>query len=124
MNKGQATGESGIPWVFACLAFLLLVGLVAVKPGDLCRRAASVQIDKNGTARLGGVLPLRNKKVRDVALPVASHLNGGRFAVVADKGASFSNIVEVLDAIRKARTNLSPQQRVGPPQRPAGNTAR
>jgi hypothetical protein len=126
MNKGQVSGESGggFSWVFACLAVLLIVGLVAVKPGDLRRRAVSVQIDKNGTARLGGVLPLRDKNVRDVALRVASHLNGGRFTILADKGASFSNIVEVFDGIRKASTNPSPQQRVGPPQRSAGNTAR
>ena len=63
MNKGQLTGESGyrFPWAVACVAFLVFVGLVAVKPGDLRRRAAAVrrraaavQIDKNGTARLGG----------------------------------------------------------------------
>jgi hypothetical protein len=126
MNKGQLTGELDyrFPWAFACVAFLLFVGLVAVKPGDLRRRAAAVQIDKNGTTRLGGVLPLRNQKVRDVAILVASHLNGGKFAVVVHKDANFSNVVEVLDSIRKARANLSPQQQVGPPQRPAGNTAK
>jgi len=91
------------------LGFLLIVGVFAVKPDDLRRRATSVQIDESGTARLGGVLPLRDKKVRDVALRLVSHLNGGKFTVVADKGASMSNIVEVFDGIRKATTNLSPQ---------------
>jgi len=121
MKKGQSTeSRDRFPWAFVCLAFVLLVGLVALKPADLRRRAAAVQIDKNGTAHLGGVLPLRNKKVSDVALRVASHLNGGKLAVVADKGASWSNIVEVMDSIAKANAKPSRLQQVAPPQRPPG----
>jgi hypothetical protein len=104
MNNSPLSEESGnkFRWGFAFLAFLLFVGLVAVKPADLRRRSAEVRIDKNGTARLGGVLPLRNKKVRDEALRMASLLNGGKFTVVADKGAGWTNLVEVVDSIRKA----------------------
>jgi hypothetical protein len=109
MNNSQLSEESGnkFRWVFAFLALLLLVGLVVVNPADLRRRSAEVRIDKNGTARLGGVLPLRNKKVRDAALRMASHLYGGKFAVVADKGAGWTNLVEVCDSIRKAGGNPS-----------------
>jgi biopolymer transport protein ExbD len=84
--------------------------------GGLRRRATTVQIDKRGTARLGGVIPLRDEKVRGIALVAAKHLNGGTVAVVADKRASLSNIVQVLDWIRNADST----QPLGPPQRQAG----
>src|ERR1043166_6205461 len=88
-----------------CLVLLLVMGPIVFMPDDLLRRATTVRIDRNGTARLGGMIPLQNRKLSRLALRVASYLNGGKLAIVADKSANASSIVTVLDAIRASSTN-------------------
>src|SRR5436190_22408307 len=86
MNGNESTrGSRGqLPWIPVCLALLLLAFAVVIKPSDLRRRATTVPIDKNGTARLGGTVPMRNKTIRDTAIWVASHLNGGQLNVAGE----------------------------------------
>jgi biopolymer transport protein ExbD len=79
---------------------LMVVGFL-MSPGQGARRA-TVTIDTNGTARLGGVLPLKNPAVRDAALSAVSHLNGGTASVVAGQATAFSDVVEMVKAMQKA----------------------
>lgn len=106
-----------IRWTIFCLALFVIMGPMVFMPYDLLRRATTVRIDRNGTARLGGVIRLQNRKLSRVALRAASYLNGGKLAVVADKSANASSIVMVLDAIRASSTNSGLQQQFSPPAR-------
>jgi hypothetical protein len=123
-HRGQPCSESEgcFPWLIVFCLFLFF-GLSIMASGGLRRRATTVQIDRAGTARLGGMISLRNEKVRRIALGAAKYLNGGKVAITADKGASFSNVVQVLDWVRAANSNTAPQLLV-PPQRPAGREKR
>ena len=94
-------------WDFGCSA-LILVSLIAT--GGL-GRFTTVVIDNKNTVRLGGVVPLGNKKIRDSVLGIMSHLNGAKFTVVADKSAKFSTVVEVMDSIRRSGATLIPPPR-------------
>jgi len=106
MNADQSDerGWDWLLWAVIWIAFLVVVGAVYAKRNELRRRAAIVQIDSSGTARVGGVLPLSR-----LSLGIAKHANGGGLAVVADKGTSITNVVRVLDALSKATTNSGHQ---------------
>ncbi len=106
MNIGQSDekGRDWFLWIVIWIAFFVVLGTVYVRRSELRRRAATVQIDSSGTARIGGVLPLNR-----LSLGVAKHANDGGVAVVADKGTSISNVVRVLDAVSKAATNSGRQ---------------
>jgi hypothetical protein len=108
-----------LPWALTCLALCLFFGLLVAKRSGLRRRLATVQIDKTGTARLGGVVPLRNTKVGDVALWAVKYLNGGKIAIVVDKGASWSSVVQVMESFSSAKTNFGTRA-VTPPLGPIG----
>ena len=123
MNNSQPSQVSR-PWLWWSVACLVLLSAVVMlsRTGRLPRRA-TVTIDTKGTARLGGVFPLQNKTVRDVALTAAGYLNGGTASIVAAESTSFSNLVETIGAMHKAgitsvtlRTESSAQQR--PEQKP------
>jgi len=118
-SYGEKRRRFSVPirWAIFCLALLLVMGPIVFMPDDLLRRATTVRIDRNGTACLGGMIPLQNRKLCRVALRVASYLNGGKLAVVADKSANASSIVTVLDAIRASSTNSGLQQQFNPPAR-------
>ena len=121
MNNSQPSQVSR-PWLWWSVACLVLLSAVVMlsRTGRLPRRA-TVTIDTKGTARLGGVFPLQNKTVRDVALTAAGYLNGGTASIVAAESTSFSNLVETFGAMRKAgitsvtlRTeSSSPKQQLG-----------
>src|SRR2546427_125672 len=101
-NNSQSSQEPRplLWWSVACLVLLSAVVMLS-RVGRLPRRA-TVTIDTQGTARLGGVIPLQNKTVRDVALTAAGHLNGGTASIVAAESTSFSNLVETIGAMHKA----------------------
>lgn len=122
MNENESTRGSRdqFPWIPAYLALLLFAFAVVIKPVDLRRRATTVLIDKKGTARLGGVVPLRNKKIRDMAIWAASQLDGGQLTVVADKSAKLTSVIEVLDSMGKAGATLDSRPQIGPSLRPRG----
>jgi hypothetical protein len=86
-------------WAIACLVFLSAIVLLFKSEGF--SRRATVVIDANGTARLGGVLPLKNKTVRDLALRTVSQLNGGTASIAAPQ-AAISNVTATYAAMRKA----------------------
>src|SRR5213593_3899302 len=102
MNEDQP-GEARnhwFAWVIGCL--VLLSAVVVLRNSTSTLRRATVTIDRNGTARLGGVLPIQNKVVRDVALKAAGHLIGGTASIVAAKSTAISNLVEMCGAMRKS----------------------
>jgi biopolymer transport protein ExbD len=107
MNNGQSKGRG---W----LTILLVSVLVIVTSIDLRRASTTLVIDKRGTIRLGGMVPLRNKRTRDSVLQVVGHLNGARFKIVANESANFSSVVEALDSISKAHATLAPTPRRSP----------
>jgi len=101
MNDEQASQPSRhwLTCVISCLVLLcLLIVLTTRAPAT---RHAMVTIDTNGTVRLGGVLPMENKTVRDVALTAVGHLHGTA-SIKAAGSTSVSNLVEVFGALRKA----------------------
>jgi hypothetical protein len=91
------------PWILAILTLALLLVAVALKGTGLGWRPATVTVDKTGTARVGGLVPLRNKNLRDTALPIFWQMNSTNICVVADRDTEISNIVEVLDSLSKGR---------------------
>ena len=102
MNEEQP-GEARnhwFAWVIGCLVLLSAVVVLLKSAGTL--RRATVTIDANGTARLGGMFPIQNKIVRDVALTAAGRLNGGTASIVAAKSTAISNLVEMCSAMRKS----------------------
>jgi len=101
-------------WTFGCLAVLLVLALAMGRLGDLRRSTTTLVIDNKDTIRLGGLVPIRNRTVRCAVLRAVSHLNGGKFTIVADKSANFSTVVEVMDSIRKAGATTVPFQAPAP----------
>jgi biopolymer transport protein ExbD len=89
---------------------LLVLVLVMITPEHLGRTSTTLVIDKKGTIRLGGLVPLRNKKIRDSVLGAVSHFSRSEFTIVADKSANFSSVVEAMDSISKAHATLAPAQ--------------
>ena len=93
-----------------CLVVALVLVLVLVVSSDLRRSTTTLVIDGKGTIRLGGLVPLKNKTIRYAVLRAVSHLNGGKFTVVADKSASWSAVVEAMDSIPKSGATTVPFQ--------------
>lgn len=83
---------------------LVLISLIVASnlPG-----LTKVVIDNKSTVRLGGVVPLQNKKVRDSVLRIMSLLSREKLTIVADKSSKFSTIVEVMDSLRTARASAT-----------------
>ena len=84
---------------------LILISLIVAS--DL-RGVTTVVIDNKNTVRLGSVVLPQNKKVRDSVLRIVSHLNGAKFAIVADRSAKWSTIIEVMDSMGRARATAVP----------------
>ncbi len=102
-------------WAVGCL--LLLSALLVHLNSANAPRRATVTIDTNGTARLGGVLPLRNKTFRDAALTAVGRLNGGTASIAAARSTAISNLLEVYGAMRKVGiTSVVVQAESSPPQ--------
>jgi len=91
-----------------CTTFLALTVLILITSARFRQKLTTVRIDDKGTPRLGEVLPLREKSIRDVTLKTLSGLNGGKLDLVVDKGASFKRVVEVMDSIASPKTNKPP----------------
>jgi biopolymer transport protein ExbD len=64
-------------------------------------RSALINIDSNGTTRLGP-LPLRNTNLRDAAFTVVGHLKSSNVSVSAADSAMFSSVVETVAAMNRA----------------------
>jgi hypothetical protein len=95
--------------ILVVAALLVLTALVLLPTPGVRQKVTTVHIGSNGTARLGNVLPLRNKLVRDISLKSATAGNGGKLAIVADQGASIKNVVEVMNSIAGPKTNTRPE---------------
>ena len=95
--------EKTIYWIrwstVSLLAFFAIGALIS--SFDLFQRA-TVTIDDSGTARLGGIIPLRNTHIRELGLRTAARLNGRRASMVVGESTSFRNILEMDAAMQKA----------------------
>ncbi len=85
--------------VIVCALILMLATFVALRLRPT--HSALINIDSNGTTRLGP-LPLRNTNLRDVAFTTVGHLNKGTVSVSAANSAKFADVVATAAAMQQA----------------------
>jgi len=96
----QRRGTGGwlaLATVGALLLVLAAFGMMRLLPNH----SAVINIDSNGTTRLGP-LPLRSTNLRAAAFTAVGHLSSGTVSVSVSKSLPMSNFVETLRAMNGA----------------------
>jgi hypothetical protein len=101
MNEHQPKSNRGQIWIIgsAVVVTLLFFGS-AVLYNRLSTRATIV-IGTNGTAHVG-VIPLKNKTVRDLTLKGLAHLQSSTVSVAIARSARVSEVVTMLNEMNRA----------------------